>query len=92
MNWSINSNCESIIISSSLFKIEKDYDSLIINGKNFSGDQSISMVVPASFELQFRADNSITDDGFILEWKCHSSQLNYSDETFCGILGFVCVI
>ena len=91
MNWSINSSCEWVTISSRLFKIE-DEDYLLINGQRFHvGHNHTSMIVPGNSDIQFRSDDFVTDAGFILEWKCvHLDGKSYN-EPDCGMFHAHCI-
>ena len=94
MNWTVNSNCESITIWSTLFQTESYFDTVTINHKQYSGRQTVYDVIGTpNFTVNFVSDESVTDDGFILQWKClekqkhigktlskHRSQMGLSDK------------
>ena len=73
MVWRINTSCESVYIWSTLFETEDYYDKVLINQKMYSGEASINEILPSSFEVYFTSDESVTDNGFVLEWNCYRS-------------------
>ena len=61
----------SVYIWSALFETEEYYDKVLINHKMYSGDIFINEVLPPNFEVYFTSDESVTDNGFVLEWSCN---------------------
>ena len=70
LSWTINSDCEKVRIESVTFLTEFRYDFVTIEGEVYSGNAIIDQDVPPDFTVSFNSDNSVTDDGFILNWAC----------------------
>ena len=70
IEWPVSSTCQSVHIVSTLFKTEERYDIVTIDGIQYSGRVTVNQVVPTNFTVNFVSDRSITDDGFILSWRC----------------------
>jgi len=68
--WKVESNCESVHIFSKIFKTEREFDQVGINGKPYSGKIAINEVIPSNFTVSFKSDSSSTKFGFKLEWRC----------------------
>ena len=71
MVWRINASCDSVYIWSTLFETEEYYDKVMINQKLYSGEVSINEILPSNFEVYFTSDESVTYNGFVLEWNCN---------------------
>ena len=73
MQWSINSNCETVHIISTLFKTYQRYnykDIVTIDGIEYSGERKVNQIVPKNFTINFSSDKFKTDKGFIIKWSC----------------------
>ena len=71
--WEISADCETVHIISTMFNLEEGYDFLYITSSstsNYTGNESISSILPGIFTVRFESDYSVTSDGFVLEWKC----------------------
>jgi len=51
-------------------QIQQYYDFLVIDGFSYNGMQQVHQVVPSSFNVTFHSDESITSEGFVLQWTC----------------------
>ena len=75
MRWnelSCNASCNNVNIWSQQFKTHAGYDIVTINGKEYSGDIAIDEIMDYPLSVSFLSDHNITDDGFVLEWRCRS--------------------
>ena len=80
LEWRVNTDCETVYITSSLFQTENNYnDRLTIDGLEYYGIKKINQIVPKDFIIHFSSDGVGTDDGFILSWICADFDLYWSD-------------
>ena len=82
--WPVSSNCESVHITSKHFKTRLNVDVLIIDGIEYSGENTtINQIVPSNFTISYQSnyykvcgfDEKPTteysgEDGFNLLWNC----------------------
>ena len=73
--WVVNSECESVHITSTHFSTEGGYDHLTIDEESYSGTVEISQIVGSSFTVSFSSDQSVTNTGFTLLWSCYEPNI-----------------
>jgi len=78
LTWEIESNCSSVVIYSTTFSTEQDYDFLTIESSQYSGSTEIYQHVPSTFTVTFTSDHSVQFTGFVLQWQCHAETVTSS--------------
>ena len=64
--------CSNVELFSTSFETESGYDYVTIGEIRYQGSESISLIVPNSTVVHFHSDESDTESGFVLQWRCES--------------------
>ena len=84
-SWRINSECESLLLESTIFNIEMKYDvlDLVEEGsllRNLSGfGNFVQKTNTGTLTLNFASDSSTEEDGFEIDWQCAERTLSSWD-------------